>query len=45
MGIGGMIELEIPSELGYGVKGHGDGIPPNSRLHFIIELLRIEEAP
>ena len=37
---GGMIELEIPSELGYGVSGR-PGIPPNSTLHFKVELIQI----
>lgn len=37
---GGMIELEIPSELGYG-PGGTPGIPPNSTLHFIVELIEI----
>lgn len=35
---GGMIELEIPSELGYGPAGNS-GIPPNSTLHFKVELI------
>jgi FKBP-type peptidyl-prolyl cis-trans isomerase len=39
---GGMIELEIPSELGYGARGAGDVIPPNARLHFIVELIEIQ---
>lgn len=37
---GGMIELEIPSNLGYGARGAGADIPPNSTLHFHIELLK-----
>ena len=38
---GGMIELEIPSDLGYGASGR-PGIPPNATLHFIVELIEIE---
>ena len=42
IGEGGMIELEVPSELGYGERGNPPNIPPNSTLHFKVELLRIE---
>ncbi|MEZ6046771.1 MAG: FKBP-type peptidyl-prolyl cis-trans isomerase [Planctomycetaceae bacterium] len=38
---GGEIELEIPSELGYGQRG-SIGIPPGSTLHFSVELLEIQ---
>jgi FKBP-type peptidyl-prolyl cis-trans isomerase FkpA len=42
VGEGGMIELEIPSELGYGRGGSGRTIPPNARLHFIVELFDVK---
>ena len=42
IGEGGMIELEIPSQLGYGEEGQRPNIPPNSTLHFKIELMAIE---
>jgi FKBP-type peptidyl-prolyl cis-trans isomerase FkpA len=43
IGEGGMIELDIPHELGYGVRGTPGGpIPPRARLHFIVELISIE---
>ncbi len=42
VGKGGMIELEIPPELGYGARGAGSAIPPNSRLHFTVELIDIK---
>ena len=42
VGQGGMIELSIPSELGYGPRGTPGGpIPPNARLHFLVELLDV----
>jgi FKBP-type peptidyl-prolyl cis-trans isomerase FkpA len=42
IGKGGMIELEVPPELGYGKKGFGNGvIPPDTRLHFLVELIDI----
>jgi FKBP-type peptidyl-prolyl cis-trans isomerase FkpA len=41
IGVGGMIELEIPPGLGYGAMPQ-PGIPPNSTLHFIIELKEIK---
>jgi FKBP-type peptidyl-prolyl cis-trans isomerase FkpA len=40
VGEGGMIELEIPSYLGYGNQGNGE-IPPGARLHFLVELMAI----
>ena len=42
VGKGGMIELEIPSQLGYGASGAGGAIPPNARLHFLVELIDIK---
>ncbi len=42
IGEGGMIELEIPSELGYGKVGISGTIPPDATLHFIVELLEVK---
>lgn len=41
IGEGGMIELEIPPELGYGDRGAGNSIPPGAQLHFLVELIRV----
>ena len=42
VGNGGMIELEIPSNLAYGDRGAGDAVPPRATLHFLVELLEVE---
>lgn len=47
VGEGGMIELEIPANLGLGDLGYGDrgspgAIPPEATLHFLVELLKVE---
>jgi len=42
IGEGGMVELWIPSTLGYGERGAGADIPPHATLHFIIELIDVK---
>ena len=41
IGEGGMIELDIPANLGYGPKGAGQLIPPDADLHFLVEILEV----
>jgi FKBP-type peptidyl-prolyl cis-trans isomerase FkpA len=42
VGEGGMIELQIPSNLGYGDRGSPPVIPPKAQLHFLVELLQVQ---
>lgn len=47
MKVGGIRRLTIPAALGYGERGAGESIPPNSDLVFIIQLvdaLQIEDV-
>jgi FKBP-type peptidyl-prolyl cis-trans isomerase len=42
MKVGGKRQLVIPSDLGYGLRGAGNKIPPGATLLFDIELLDVE---
>ena len=42
VGEGGMIELWVPSKLGYGERGSPGSIPAHSHLHFIVELVDVD---
>jgi FKBP-type peptidyl-prolyl cis-trans isomerase len=42
MHVGGQRRLLIPPQLGYGAKGAGDSIPPNSKLVFDIQLIGVK---
>lgn len=42
IGVGGMIELWVPSRLGYGATGSPGSILPHSTLHFVVELVRVK---
>ncbi len=41
MKVGGIRDIDIPAELGYGAAGAGASIPPNSRLLFQVQLLSV----
>ena len=42
VGMGGMIELDIPYQLGYGERGSPGAIPPRANLHFLVELFDVK---
>jgi FKBP-type peptidyl-prolyl cis-trans isomerase len=45
MKTGDVLEIVIPSELGYGAEGAGNDIPPNQVLVFKLQLVKVEYAP
>jgi peptidyl-prolyl cis-trans isomerase A (cyclophilin A) len=43
LNVGGKAKLIVPPYLGYGARGAGDAIPPNSSLVFDVEVVSIEK--
>ena len=43
MNVGQRIQLIVPPELGYGQRGAGSAIPPNTTLYFDVELLGLDK--
>jgi len=43
LNVGGKAKLIIPPYLGYGARGAGGAIPPNSSLVFDVEVVSIEK--
>lgn len=44
MKVGGTRDITIPPDLGYGSQGAGSTIPPNSTLHFTVQLLGVSTS-
>lgn len=44
LSLGQRANLKIPAWMGYGARGAGDKIPPNSDLIFDVEVLKIEDT-
>lgn len=44
MRVGSQRKLVVPPKLGYGKRGCGPDIPPDSTLHFVIDLKKVRKA-